>query len=229
MKLAKWKKIFITVFIILLPLSLLVALIISPSFENIQISLKGLDAYRIAKETYLAALVKVAPSIEKFDSQVLAASSIEDSIDNSFVLKEKLLEEAHAYIQIDTVNILGYISEGETSDAMMKGFWHFPTSAYPGQEGNTVIIGHRFQYIPPAKNTFFNLDKVKVGDSIKIIEDNGEYTYIVTNISIVQPNDISILKETNDYRLTLVTCTPLWTSDERLVITAKLDKLYKKV
>jgi sortase A len=229
MKLKKGTKILITVFVTLLPISLLGVLLILPSYSRIALAFENLDAYRIAKNTYISILSEVAPSIDKFDTKVLAASSIEDSVDDSFVLNEKILEDAHTYLEVDSADIFGRVSEGVNSDAMMKGFWHFPTSAYPGEKGNVVIIGHRFQYVPPAKNTFFNLDKIKVGDDIKITEDQGEYTYIVTDINIVEPNDISILKSTDDYRLTLVTCTPLWTSNQRLVITAKLDKLYKKV
>ena len=112
---------------------------------------------------------------------------------------------------------------------MDSGFWHFPISKYPGQKGNAVIIGHRFLNLPPAKDTFFNLDKVKIGDEIVLKHDEGEWKYIVTEIKIVDENDISVVKDTDDYRLTLITCTPLWTSEKRLVVIAKLDKLYQKV
>lgn len=229
MKKNKVLKISVTVFIILLLFSLLGFLFIYPSYNKISLIVKDLDMQKIGENTYMAILSRIAPSLDKFDSEVLAANNIEDSIDETFTLDKKILEDTHTYVEIDSTNIQGYISEGTTSDAMMRGFWHIPTTAYPGEQGNVVIIGHRFQYIPPAKNTFFNLDKVKIGDSIKVGSDNGDYTYIVTDIKVVDPNDISILKATNDYRLTLVTCTPLWTSKERLVVTAKLDKLYKKV
>lgn len=222
-------KILITVIIILLLLGSLGFLFVFPNYNKISLIFNEFDMYKIGKDTYMAVLSKIAPSLDKFDSEVLAASSIEDTIDENTVLEQKILEDTHAYVEIDSAKILGYISEGLTSDAMMRGFWHIPNTVYPGEQGNVVIIGHRFQYIPPAKNTFFNLDKIKIGDSIKVGSDNGDFIYIVTDIKVVEPNDISILKQTNDYRLTLVTCTPLWTSEKRLVITAKLDKLYKKV
>lgn len=229
MKLKKSAKISITLFITLLLLFLVGFLFIYPSYNKVSLIFKDLDPYRLSKNLYITILSKIAPTVDKFEEKVLAVSLIEDSVDENFTLDEKILEETHATLTIDSTNIVGNISEGTTSDAMMHGFWHFPSSAYPGQKGNTVIIGHRFQYIPPAKNTFFNLDKVKIGDSIVITQDVGAYTYIVTDIQIVEPNDMSVLQKTDDYRLTLLTCTPLWTSKQRLVITAKLDKLYKKV
>jgi sortase A len=229
MQLNKTAKISITVFLILLVISLLGFLFIYPSFNKISLIFEDLNPYRTSKNIYIDFLSRIAPTLEKFEIKVFAANSIEESIGKDFVLDQKVLENSHANLTINSSNISGRISEGVTSDAMMKGFWHFPTSAFPGQKGNMVVIGHRFQYLPPAQNTFFNLDKVKIGDSIVVTLDEGSYTYIVTNIQIVEPNDISILQKTDDYRLTLITCTPLWTSEQRLVITAKLDKLYKKV
>jgi sortase A len=229
MQLNKTAKISITVFLILLAISLLGFLFIYPSFNKISLIFEDLNPYRTSKNIYIDFLSRISPTLEKFEIKVFAANSIEESLGKDLVLERKLLEETHANLSIDSTNISGRISEGTTSHAMMEGFWHFPTSAFPGKKGNVVIIGHRFQYLPPAKNTFFNLDKVKIGDSVVIAQDEGSYTYIVTTIQVVEPNDISILQKTDDYRLTLITCTPLWTSEQRLVITAKLDKLYKKV
>jgi len=229
MKLNKTAKISITVFLILLVITLSGFLLIYPSYNKVTLILQDLNPYRASKNIYIDFLSKISPTLEKFEIKVFAANSIEESIGEDFVLDRKLLEETNANLSIDTANISGRISEGTNSEAMMLGFWHFPTSVYPGQKGNVVVIGHRFQYLPPARNTFFNLDKVRVGDRINITQNEGSYTYIVTDIQIVEPNDISILQETDDYRLSLITCTPLWTSEQRLVITAKLDKLYKKV
>ncbi len=229
MKLQKSQKIIITVLMILLLLLLSGFLFLFPSYNKISMTLGELDAYRISKNIYMKVLEKIAPSIQSFDSEVLAMESIEKSIGDDFVLEKRFLEEQKASLSIEATRISGNISEGVTSEAMERGFWHFPTSSLPGNKGNVVIIGHRFKYIPPATNTFFNLDKVSIGDQIKMNVGEETYTYVVTDINIAEPNDISVIQQTEDYRLTLITCTPLWTSKERLVITAKLDKLYKKV
>ena len=229
MKLKKSHKIIITVLIILLLLLLLASLFIFPSHNKISMTLGDLDPYRISKNIYMNVLTKIAPAIDSLNPEVLAMESIEESIEDNFVLEENFLEDQSATLSIESIKIQGNISEGVTSEAMERGFWHFPTSSLPGKKGNVVIIGHRFKYIPPATNTFFNLDKANIGDQIKITVGEETYTYVVTDIDIAEPNDISVLQQTDDYRLTLITCTPLWTSEERLVITAKLDKLYKKV
>ncbi len=84
------------------------------------------------------------------------------------------------------------------------------------------------QSFPPNKGySFFNLDKVKVGDKIEVVQNDNQFTYIVTETKVVEKNDISVLQDYSDYRITLITCSPLWTSKQRLVIVGKLDKLYK--
>lgn len=70
---------------------------------------------------------------------------------------------------------------------------------------------------------------MQIGDTILLNHNEGEWKYIVTETRIVNDNDLSVLQNTEDYRLTLITCTPLWTSEKRLVIISKLDKLYQKV
>jgi sortase A len=224
-------KTFITLFLILLILIPVGYFLIFPIYTDLKISLEKIDLERYAQETTLQLLTTISPYKTEYDKDsVLGATTIEESLrDKQVVLDRKILEELNMELVINDIHVDGYIFQGETSETMDEGFWHFPLSAYPGNKGNAVIIGHRFKYLPPNPNTFYNLDKLTVGDEITIKHDEGEYTYIVVDTHIAEANDTSVLEETDDYRLTLITCTPLWTSEKRLVITAKLDKLYKKV
>ena len=174
-------------------------------------------------------LTTLSPTKDKFLKEEFAEGSIEESVRGAnIILDKKILEEVNTSLSIEKVFVDGKIFQGVDAYTMDRGFWHFPSSTYPGHRGNFVVIGHRFMNIPPAKDTFYNLDKVNIGDEIKVNHSEGEYTYIVTEIKEVEANDLSVVKETDDYRLTLITCTPLWTSERRLVVIAKLDKLYQK-
>jgi sortase A len=223
-------KITLTLFLILLVLIPIFFFITYPFYNDIALKLKKLNIYDRTKETFITLLTTISPTPDKFKTEEFSADSIEESIKSTdIILDTKLLEELNTTLSIDNVLIEGRVFQGTSSQAMDSGFWHFPISKYPGQKGNAVIIGHRFLNLPPAKDTFFNLDKVKIGDEIVLKHDEGEWKYIVTEIKIVDENDISVVKDTDDYRLTLITCTPLWTSEKRLVVIAKLDKLYQKV
>ncbi len=131
-------------------------------------------------------------------------------------------EEQKTILEIPSADIRIPIVEGETEDAMYRGAWHFPKSPPLNSGGNTVIFAHRFYKVPPEKDTFYSLDKVGVGDSVTITNKKGDiYKYRVIETKVVAKNDRSILEDSNSEILTLVTCTPLWTSDKRLVVIAQ--------
>ena len=232
------KKITITLLIILLVLSPAFFLVLYPNYNNLVLAFNSFDVYNISKEASVKILTQISPNKEKYNEQVLGTTSIEESLkDTEINLERKILEELNTTIRIDTINIEGDIVQGESSLRMNDGFWHFPTTSYPGEKGNRVIIGHRFLHLPPRKDTFFNLEDIKIGESIVISQNTDpnnpteeeNLNYIVTETKIVEPNDVSVIQQTDDYRLTLITCTPLWTSEKRFVVIAKLDKLYKRV
>ena len=104
--------------------------------------------------------------------------------------------------------------------ALYTGAWLWPDGSRPGRAGNTVIFGHRFRYLPPLSNTLFKLDKVAVGDSITIKWKDVTYTYRVTGSRVIEPTDLSPLDKTSDERITIVTCTPVFSTKQRLVVTA---------
>ncbi len=222
-------KVLTTLFLILLVLLPIAFFVIYPLYNDIALKKNSLDIYAFTKETTMNLLTTLSPTKEKFVKEEFSEGSIEESVRGAnIILDKKILEEVNTSLSIEKVFVDGKIFQGVDAYTMDKGFWHFPSSTYPGHRGNFVVIGHRFMNIPPAKDTFYNLDKVNIGDEIKVNHSEGDYTYIVTEIKEVEANDLSVVKETDDYRLTLITCTPLWTSERRLVVIAKLDKLYQK-
>lgn len=133
------------------------------------------------------------------------------------------LEGNDTKLEIPTISVVGNIVDGVSQNNMFRGFWHHPLSSEPGDRGNIVIFGHRFDKIPPNPQTFFNLDKVDVGDKLLIKQKSKEYEYTVVRVFETEKNDQDIFKNLSDYQLTLVTCTPLWSSDRRLVVIAVQD------
>jgi LPXTG-site transpeptidase (sortase) family protein len=115
------------------------------------------------------------------------------------------------------------ILDGPNPRLVNKGVWRRPNTSAPGHGSNTVLVGHRFTYDGPA--TFYHLDKVQWGDKLLVAWKGDLYTYIVNAIKEVPANAIDIEDATLDERLTIYTCTPLWSTKNRLVITAALEKM----
>lgn len=104
-----------------------------------------------------------------------------------------------------------------------RGVWHIPESSTPDRGSNTVLVGHRFTYKDPA--VFYHLDKVAVGDPIIAVVGGKLYNYKVTEKKIVNPTDLWIEDPTDDNRLTIYTCDPLWSIRNRLVVVASLESV----
>ena len=204
--------------------------LIYPNYNKLIGPIKRINVQRSAEEITFQILTQLVPTKDTVLGVSIQSSngeSIEESLSSQTVIDRKILEELNTKITITSIYVEGLVYEGVDSHTMNKGFWHFPPSDLPGQKGNMVVIGHRYAKLPPSKDTFFNLDKVKVGDKIEVIQSDNKFTYVVTETKVVEKNDISVLQDYSDYRITLITCSPLWTSKQRLVIVGKLDKLYK--
>src|SRR3989344_32807 len=110
----------------------------------------------------------------------------------------------------------------DSSSVLLKGGWLFPRTSQPDKGGNSVIFGHRFRYLPPISNTFYYLDKLEIGDEFIFIWQGKEYKYKMIEKKVIEPTDLSVIGPTQDSRLTLITCAPLFSSKQRLVIVGSL-------
>jgi len=112
------------------------------------------------------------------------------------------------------------IVQGNTEDALLRGVWHRPNTGDPEYGGNFVITGHRFRYLPPNNTTFYNLDKLTVGDVLIVYYNGIEYDYSVSESFVVLPEQLEVESDLGYDVITLYTCTPIWTSSKRLVVRA---------
>lgn len=107
------------------------------------------------------------------------------------------------------------VLEGDDDSTLALAPGHVPDSAAIGGRGNSVIAGHR-------DVAFRELRFIKVGDAIEV-EGTQHYRYVVTGIRIVAPDDVSVLAQTPESRLTVITCFPFYlvgNAPKRFVVQA---------
>jgi LPXTG-site transpeptidase (sortase) family protein len=101
-------------------------------------------------------------------------------------------------------------------ESTKKGVSHLDTSPIPGEIGNSIIYGHNYS------NILKDLTKVKVGDEISIVfENGGERKFEVIFTQEVRPDQSTILNPTGDRRVTIYTCSGFLDS-KRFVVTTIL-------
>ncbi|PIS41109.1 MAG: hypothetical protein COT25_04900 [Candidatus Kerfeldbacteria bacterium CG08_land_8_20_14_0_20_42_7] len=129
------------------------------------------------------------------------------------------------HLVIDKIGVNIPLVEGSNAYALEKGAWHLPGTANPDQIGNMIVTGHRYKYRPPSSKTFYLLDKLNVGDTFIVYWNGGEYRYRIDKKEVRPGNDLSILTDTFDRRVTLITCDPLFSTKNRLVVSGRLLRI----
>lgn len=120
--------------------------------------------------------------------------------------------------------IIWNVPEEKIIDTLENGLAHYEGTALPGQIGNVFITGHSSYYVWAGgsyKEIFALLNKLESGDKIYLSYNGVQFTYEVVGQKVVSPDNVSVLDQTNDYTLSLMTCTPVGTNLRRLIITAK--------
>ena len=139
--------------------------------------------------------------------------------------------EAYAAIVIPSIDVDFVVVEGpeeasyrsyEWTSALKKGPAHYPDSADPWDgTGRVGIAGHRTTYLHP----FLNLDRVKVGQRIRLLTKHGTFHYEVDRVYVVpEAGSGAALEQTEEPTLVLTTCNPKYSSRERLIVTATLER-----
>jgi LPXTG-site transpeptidase (sortase) family protein len=114
--------------------------------------------------------------------------------------------------------------ERDIQNALRDGVVHYPGTPDPDQSGNFVLTGHSsyFPWDPGRfKDVFAVLHNVVVGDQIIVYHEMKKFTYQIEESFVITPDQISVLGDSGDDRITLITCTPLGTNLKRLIVVAK--------
>lgn len=137
--------------------------------------------------------------------------------------------EQQYFLTIPKLNIVNaYVSTVDIN--LANHLVNLGGTAIPPEKGNTVIFGHstlpQLYNSKDYKTIFANAYKLQTGDSFQITIGSVVYTYTIFSISVVDPEDTSVLAQTyDDSYVTLITCTPPGTIWKRLIIKARLNTL----
>jgi len=153
-------------------------------------------------------------------SQVLLAHAWQQSLDNGQLHKPwpwadtwPVLKLGHPQSDSELL-----VLHGDSGQAMAFGPGLTSSSIMPGKPGNTIINAHR--------DTHFSfLETVRSGETLIVHNRKGvKHQYHVTALQVVDSKAYNIQVNTDDDRLTLVTCYPFNQitpgSDLRYVVTA---------
>lgn len=152
------------------------------------------------------------------------------------IVPEKRIIPTDNRIVIDKIEVNAPIVDMDGGDdnsvltALQNGVGHYPDTAFPGQGGNAFLTAHSSYWWWDKGNykfIFQHLEKLVVGDILTVYYNQRRYDYRVREIKTVKPVgdhvDALFAQEPyiNDPILTLMTCTPVGTTLNRLIVVAE--------
>ena len=108
-----------------------------------------------------------------------------------------------AVLGIPKIGLRVAILEGTDDLTLNRGIGHIEGTPRPGDAGNSGVAGHRDGF-------FRGLKDVRAGDRLELETARGTEEYRVEKISIVLPEDVSVLDPSPGHVLTLVSCYPFY-------------------
>lgn len=125
--------------------------------------------------------------------------------------------------KVDGVDELNNIFMKELENWVIR----YPGSAKPWENGNSFIFGHssNFPWLDGDYNDVFALlDHVTYDDEVIVYYGQEKHTYKIRTKNVISPGDVSVLQNDSEDRskLTLMTCWPIGTTLNRLILTWEL-------
>jgi sortase A len=123
-----------------------------------------------------------------------------------------------AVLSIPAINLDVPVFEGTDEFTLNRAVGHIDGTPEPGQNGNVGIAGHRDGF-------FRGLKDLQQGDAIELITQKESARYVVEEILIVSPADVSVLRSRSNASLTLVTCYPFYyvgSAPQRYIVHASI-------
>ncbi len=116
------------------------------------------------------------------------------------------------------------MNNDDVSKALDSGVVHYPSSVLPGNEGQTIILGHsaplgwpKIQY----QWVFSNLNDLEPGDKIFVHLDNKKYSFSVKNKVFLERGEELPTNLTNSNNvLVLISCWPPGKDLKRIAVVA---------
>jgi sortase A len=127
-------------------------------------------------------------------------------------------DEPLAVLKVDKIQLEVPVFEGTSERVLNRGAGWVEGTAHVGEPGNIGIAAHRDSF-------FRGLKDVGVGDTMELETTSGTQTYVIDSIKLVDPKDVSVLRNQSIPELTLVTCFPFYfagSAPQRYIVHAYL-------
>ena len=138
---------------------------------------------------------------EKNDKNDIVSQKMGVGKNNGMVQENDTKEKYDWYIEIPKIELYAPIEEGTSDEILNRSVGHFEETAR--RNGNCGLAAHNRGY---KVNYFSRLKELEKGDIVYYFVDGKKYKYEIEDSLIIYETDWSVLEETEDDEITLITC-----------------------
>lgn len=162
-----------------------------------------ISTFFIVRYTYDKSIMSNVQEIYSNNIQnILPGETTEENLEETIIIDKLMLEidgeNIVGVLKIDKIGFHDLVYEGTNDAVLDKGVCHMENSSF--LQGNVCLAGHNTSKI------FGNLHTLQNGDQIVYTSFLGSKTYEITNITEIHETDWSLLQDTDENKLTLITC-----------------------
>jgi LPXTG-site transpeptidase (sortase) family protein len=119
------------------------------------------------------------------------------------------------------------IEQGDFTEELKRWVVKYPFTPMPWTQGNSVVFGHSSVEAwnkSPYGFVFYKLQQLEPWARYQVIWDGQLFEYEVVEKIIKKPKDVAdvLNSYTNGYYMTLLSCYPLFSDAQRLMVVSKL-------
>lgn len=190
---------------------------------------EAVATYQEAAEKETASLEGIYQKAEEYNDMLYQSGGaavdglMEDLLSEESYQTQLALSETGIMgsLEIPKINVNLPIYHGTEEEALANGVGHLEGSSLPigGENTHSVLSGHRGL---PSSKLLVRLDEIEEGDYLFVRTGDRTLAYKVTQIQVVEPDDVSSLNiRPGEDLLSVVTCTPYGLNTHRLIVTGK--------
>lgn len=186
-------------------------------------------------------------TVPNINSEVPAASLPKQGPDVSVVSNNYVVSTAEVSVTISSgaepdrliipkIAVDTFVSNPQTRDVavldaeLLKGVVHYPGSGSLGGNDNIFLFGHSSNW-PVVRNQAFKslngLDKLVIGDAIKVRSGSREYLYKVFAVTLADSKQSLITISKGRRMVTISTCDTFGQKSDRIVVEAAYERDYE--
>lgn len=162
-----------------------------------------------------------SPGVQRQTGEFTSPANTDAEASRPTVLNLPTADGILAVLRIPDVGLELPVRYGTSKQVLRRGPGLVEGTSRPGSDGNVAIAAHRDAHFRPLKD-------LELGDAIELSTAERTQTYIVTQLSVVEPADVHVLEEVGKPVLTLVTCFPfhfVGSAPQRYIVRAETAEL----